>query len=185
MWTIWERGEGFSKWVTRLNFCLVWMYREPQEWTTGVQGSHWQFCVNKGLGNKGSVNPVVARGGSLFRRGLAFLRFCCSYDLWFSLFCVHIPTKLLQAKHRPKSQVETKSLNLMLLFPPSIPLTSPPMSLTSLPLCICLHQLFSEPLIFFSQFSFPFGVCQSAYFHVSSHCLSIQTFVECLTGLHR
>lgn len=116
---------------------------------------------------------MVARGGGPFRRSLVFLRFCYSYDLWFSLFCVHIQKKLLQAKHRPKSQAQTKSLNLMLLFPPSIPLTSPSIIV---PLCMCLCQIFSEPLIFFSQFSFPFLLehvllsCFLSLFEHPNHC---------------
>lgn len=49
---------------------------------------------------------------------------------------------------------------------------------TSTSVCRSSPDLSRATLIFFSQFSFPFGVCQPTCFHASSQCLSIQTFVS-------
>lgn len=76
-----------------------------------------------------------------------------------------------KSNHYKPNTHQPKSLNVMFLFLPSTTLTSPSITV---PLCMCLLQIFSEPLIFplTELVSSPFAVCPSTCFHVSFHWAS-------------
>lgn len=157
------------------------MFREPQEWTRGVQGSHWSLAVLliKVLLIMWWPEGEVPSEGALSSSGFLVLMICNFFYFVYTFkpnYC-KLSTDL-NHRHKPNHWTLCS-----FFLPPSH--WHLHLSLTSPPLRICLPQTFPEPLIFFSQFSFPFGVFQSACFCVSSHHLSIQTFAECLTGLHR